>query len=104
MWKPDMPPDPTRPRAVALRYDAERDDAPRVIAAGAGLTAEAIVALAQKHGVPIRHDPALVAALATLEVDSLIPPALYAVVAEVLAYVFRVKQRAAPPPTRPPTP
>jgi len=96
--------EPPRPRAVALAYDAERDDAPRVVAVGAGHTAAAIIALAQKHGVPIRHDPELVAVLATLEVDSLIPPALYAVVAEVLAYVFRVKQRAAPAPTRPPLP
>lgn len=95
-----MPAAPQRPRAVALAYDAERDDAPRVVASGAGLTAEAIVALAQQHGVPIRHDPALVTALASLEVDALIPPQLYAVVAEVLAYVFRVRQRAtgaAPP-------
>lgn len=87
-------PDTGRPRAVALGYDAESDDAPRVLASGEGLIAEKIIALAKEHGVHLREDPALVAALATVDVDATIPPELYAVVAEVLAYVYRIKRKA----------
>ena len=84
---------PQRRRAVALDYDAGKDEAPRVVASGQGLIAERIIALAQASNVPIREDPILVAALSTLELDSVIPPELYAVVAEVLAYVYRVRER-----------
>jgi flagellar biosynthesis protein len=82
-----------RPRAVALGYDAEKDAAPRVLASGEGKVAEKIVALAQASGIPIRNDPALAAALASVDLDATIPPELYAVVAEVLAFVYRVRQK-----------
>lgn len=85
-----------RTRAVALGYDAERDAAPRLLASGEGAIADKIIALARVNGIPIREDPALVAALATVNLDAAIPPELYAVVAEVLAYVYRVSgQKAA---------
>jgi flagellar biosynthesis protein len=79
-----------RPRAIALSYDPERDNAPRVLATGEGLVAEKILDLARASGVPIRHDPDLAAALATVDLGAVIPPELYAVVAEVLAFVYRV--------------
>jgi flagellar biosynthesis protein len=82
-----------RPRAVALGYDAEKDEAPRVLASGEGKVAEKIIALAQANGIPIRNDPALAAALATVDLDATIPPELYTVVAEVLAFVYRVRQK-----------
>ncbi len=82
-----------RQNAVALGYDAEKDSAPRVLASGQGAVAEKIIALARQNGILIKEDPLLVAALAVLEVDTLIPPELYSVVAEVLAYVYRVQQR-----------
>ena len=82
-----------RQNAVAIGYDAEKDNAPRVLAAGQGVIAEKIIELARQNGIVIKEDPLLVAALATLEVDTLIPPELYAVVAEVLAYVYRVRER-----------
>ncbi|MBX5436745.1 MAG: EscU/YscU/HrcU family type III secretion system export apparatus switch protein [Alicyclobacillaceae bacterium] len=76
-------------RAVALRYRAHLDSAPRVVAKGAGQLAEAIIRCSQRAGVPVHEDAALVDALMALEVDSVIPKELYAVVAEVLAYVMR---------------
>ena len=79
--------------AVAIGYDAEHDSAPRVLASGRGLLAEHILAIAVQNNIPIRQDPLLVAALASVEVDTLIPPELYAVIAEVLAYVYRVRQK-----------
>ena len=81
------------PRAVALGYDAGKDEAPRVLAAGEGRVAERIMAIAQEHGILIREDPVLAAALSTIDLDTTIPPELYTVVAEVLAYVYRVKER-----------
>ena len=79
--------------AVALGYDRERDQAPRVLAKGKGILAEKIIEAARKHGIPLREDPVLVEMLARLEVDSEIPPALYRAVAEVLAYVYQTQAK-----------
>ncbi len=89
-----MMPSPRRPRqAVALGYDRAHDEAPRVVASGQGPVADRILAAARDHGVPIKEDPVLAAALATLDLETSIPSDLYAVVAEVLIYVWRVKER-----------
>jgi len=80
-----------RPRAVALSYEAESMAAPQVSASGQGEVAKRILALAEENGVPIRHDPDLVTLLAQLDVGQIIPAELYAVVAEVLAFVYRLK-------------
>lgn len=85
---------PARPLAAALRYDPVGDEAPEVVATGRGLIAEEIVALAQKHGVAIHQDAGLVEALAMLDVGTTIPRELYAVVAEVLAFVYAVDAEA----------
>ena len=87
---------PARPQAVALGYTPAKDPAPRVLATGQGKIAEQILAAAQAAHIPIREDPVLAAALATVELDTVIPPELYAVVAEVLAFVYRTQQRAIP--------
>ena len=81
-----------QPRAVALSYDAAASPAPKVSAAGQGQIAERIIALAKENNVPIRHDPDLVTLLAQLDVGQIIPPPLYAVVAEVLAFVYKLKK------------
>lgn len=81
-----------RPRAVALSYDVAAMPAPTVSAVGQGEVAGRIIALAKENNVPIRHDPDLVALLAQLDVGQVIPPELYAVVAEVLAFVYRLKK------------
>jgi flagellar biosynthesis protein len=65
--------------------------APIVSASGQGEVAKRIIALAKENGVPIRHDPDLVTLLAQLEVGQIIPPELYAVVAEILAFVYQLK-------------
>jgi len=75
----------TREKAVALRYDAERDAAPRVTAKGAGLLAQRIIEIAKQNGIYIHDDPDLVAVLSKLDVETQIPEPLYRAVAEVLA-------------------
>lgn len=83
--------------AVALKYLAGADEAPRVVARGRGEIADRILALAREHGVPVHPDRDLVAALAALDVGAQVPPKLYEALAEVLAYVYRVNSGGRPP-------
>jgi flagellar biosynthesis protein len=79
--------------AVALRYLPDQDQAPKVTAKGSGILAQKIIELAKKHGVPIKEDPALVEVLAQLDFYQEIPPTVYVVVAEILAFVYSMNQR-----------
>lgn len=83
-----------RRRAVALRYTAQDDHAPKVVAQGAGHLAERILELAAEHDIPIHEDPDLVGLLAQLDVGAEIPEEMYRAVAEVLAFVYRVNRRS----------
>jgi flagellar biosynthesis protein len=86
-------PPETRRAAVALKYDAATDHAPQVVAKGRGLVAEKIMARAREQGIPMREDPGLVQLLTQLDLNREIPPTLYKVVAELLAFVYRLNQR-----------
>lgn len=77
-------------KAVALKYEAERDLAPKVIAKGRGHVAEHILETAQKNSVPVYQDKTLVNMLMALEIDREIPPELYKAIAEVMAYVYKI--------------
>lgn len=79
--------------AVALSYDSEHDLAPKVVASGKGLMAEQIIALAQANQIPIQEDEVLTQALAQVDLEQVIPPELYSVVAEILAFVYRIRQK-----------
>ncbi len=82
-----------RPAAAALRYDPAGDEAPEILAAGHGLIAQEILQIAKDNDVPLHQDAALVEALSRLNVTDVLPRELYAVVAEVLAYVFRLDEQ-----------
>ena len=89
---------PEKPKkAVALRYDREKDRAPRVVAKGQGHVAQNIIAIASHHGVPLHEDPDLVATLNALDLDSEVPPELYRAVAEVLAFIYRLNGKLRQP-------
>jgi len=80
--------------AVALRYESETMEAPKVVAKGADLLCEKIKDIARAHGVPIVHRPELARALyATVETGHVVPGALYVAVAEVLAMIYRLRRR-----------
>jgi flagellar biosynthesis protein len=83
----------TKKGAVALQYDRDRDDAPKVSATGKGETAERILAEARKHDIPVREDPDLLEVLAQLPLGEEIPPELYQAVAEILAFIYRMNER-----------
>jgi flagellar biosynthetic protein FlhB len=80
--------------AVALRYEMTMD-APVVMAKGRDFLAQEIKEVARWHGIPVLENPPLAQALyRTVEVGQPIPAALYAAVAEILAFVFRAQARA----------
>ena len=79
---PDTP--ATHPIILHADLHAEDERAPRVIASGKGSTAEAILAAAAEHGIPVEEDEALLGLLAECEVGEEIPPELYEAVAELL--------------------
>ena len=80
------------PKAVALKYDREKDSAPRVIARGRGEIAEKIIEIAGAHNLPLYEDKNLVQILEALELETEIPPELYRAVAEVLAFIYRLNK------------
>ncbi|MEC2073089.1 EscU/YscU/HrcU family type III secretion system export apparatus switch protein [Alkalihalophilus marmarensis] len=82
-------------QAVALRYDAAKQDSPEVIAKGKGIIAEEIIEKAKKHHIPIQEDASLVELLSQLNINQSIPPELYEVVAEVFAFIYRVDKNSA---------
>lgn len=80
-----------RPAAAALTYDpVSKESAPEIVAVGRGHVADQIIKLAAANGIPVHKDKGLVEALARLDVGTSIPRELYVVVAEVLAWVYRV--------------
>jgi flagellar biosynthesis protein len=85
-------PDEKRKQAVALRYQAGSMEAPTVIAKGKGYVAENILKAAKENRIPVQQDPSLVEVLGKLDLGQQIPPELYQVVAEILAFVYRLDQ------------
>ena len=76
-------------KAVALSYEPDAADAPRVVAKGKGAIAERILEIAFAAGVKVREDADLVEILQAVDLDSEIPVEAFRAVAEILAYVYR---------------
>ena len=83
-------------KAVALRYDPEKESAPRVVASGKGPSAENIIKVAELHNLPIRKDEDLVELLSKVEIDREIPEKLYVAVAEVFKFIYQVTNTKRP--------
>jgi flagellar biosynthetic protein FlhB len=79
--------------AVALTYDSEKSSVPRLVAKGVDSLAARIRETGREHGVPIVENPPLARTLHQLPLGSPIPPELYKVVAELIAYVWRLSGR-----------
>lgn len=80
-------------KSVALTYNPETDNAPKVIASGRGEIAQRIVEIAIEHGIHIHEDPDLVEALSQLDLNDEIPVDLYIVVSELLIFVYSLNQK-----------
>ena len=80
--------------AVALRYDNERDIAPKVVAKGIDFMALKIKDIARENDIPIIENPALARSLySQIEVDQEIPGEFYKALAEIFSYVFELKKK-----------
>jgi len=78
--------------AIAVKFDAQAMDAPQVVAKGADFVAQRIREIAQEHDVPLVENKPLARALyGSTDIGGFIPTELYRAVAEVLAYVYRLK-------------
>ncbi|KQL44355.1 EscU/YscU/HrcU family type III secretion system export apparatus switch protein [Brevibacillus choshinensis] len=89
------PSDNKRKQAVALKYQAGTMEAPKVVAKGKGYVAENMLKTAKEHQIPVQEDPSLVEVLGKLDLNQQIPPELYQVVAEILAFVYRLDKGGA---------
>lgn len=95
-WLPNMTTPEKRKSAIALAYQAG-DSAPRVVAKGRGLIAQAIIERAKEHGIYVHESEDLVSMLMQVELDQNIPPQLYLAVAELLAWLYRLERGEKPP-------
>jgi len=95
-----MPESEARQVAVALAYH-DGQAAPKVVAKGRGLIAEAIIARAKASGVYVHESAELVSLLMQVDLDQHIPPQLYVAVAELLAWLYRLErgEKETPPET-----
>jgi flagellar biosynthetic protein FlhB len=83
--------------AVAIEYRPTTMVAPVVVAKGRNLIAQKIKELARWHEIPIVENPPLAQALyGAVDVGQMIPPKLYAAVAEILAFLYRAQMRMNP--------
>jgi len=80
-------------KAVALKYKALEDTAPKVVAKGRGKVAEKIIQIAKEHDIYVHEDPDLIEVLSQLDLREEIPPDLYVVVAELLAFIYSLNRQ-----------
>jgi len=80
-------------RAAALKYEPDKDSAPKITATGKGLIAALIIDKARENGVPIVENPPLAELLTTIPLGTEIPVELYEVVAEVLVQILALDTR-----------
>lgn len=78
--------------AVAIKYDKEKDSAPRVVAKGMRFKADKIREIARQYNVPVMKNVGLANALYRVDVGEEIPEDLYDAVAEVLNFVYALQQ------------
>lgn len=74
--------------AAAIQYNEDKDHAPRVVAKGKGEVAQKIKELAKDNDIPTYQDEKLARQLYNLSIGDEIPPELYHVVAEILAFII----------------
>jgi len=78
-----------RQRAVALKYNPEKNGAPVIVASGMGYMAERITETAMKAGVPVYEDDSLATLLTQLKLGAEIPTELYQAIVDIYAYFLK---------------
>jgi flagellar biosynthesis protein len=80
-------------KAVALKYKAYEDNAPKIVAKGKGALAQKIIQKAKEFDIPLFQNELLVDSLLKVEGDE-VPPRLYKAVAEVFVWLYKIEQNA----------
>jgi flagellar biosynthesis protein len=80
--------------AVALKYEPREGSAPVIVAKGKGRIAEKIIEIAREKGIVLYEDPLLIEILGGLDLGEEIPQELYQIIAEILAFVYRLDETA----------
>jgi len=80
-------------KAVALRYNTQKENAPKIVAKGKGKIAERIIKIAEENELPIKKDEDLVELLTKIEIDKEIPENLYKAVAEVFSFIYNITNK-----------
>jgi len=78
-------------KTVALKYNQNTDQAPKIIASGKGSIAEQIIKKAREENIPIKEDNDVVQVLAELNIGDEIPEELYTVIAEILSFFYELE-------------
>lgn len=80
-------------KAVALQYDKNANNAPKIAAKGKGETANNIIKIAKDNKIPIKKDEDLVELLSKIDIDKEIPTSMYKAVAEIFAFIYELSNK-----------
>lgn len=83
-------------KAATLKYDQQKDNAPKVTAKGKGDVANNIIKIAEQNDIPIKKDEDLIELLSQLDIDKEIPQSMYKAVAEIFTFIYRLTQKNQP--------
>lgn len=75
-------------KAVALGYDIDVDQAPKVLAKGTGQLANNIIKIAKENEIPIKKDEDLIELLSAIDIDKEIPANMYKAVSEIFSFIY----------------
>ena len=78
---------------MALGYNRQKDNAPKVLATGSGEVAKNIINLAKSHDIPIKEDADLVEVLSKVDLNEGVPPNLYKAVAEIFSFLYQMTNK-----------
>ena len=96
--KEELTNSPTQ-KAIALKYDIEKDNAPKLVAKGKGDTATNIIKIAKDNNIPIKKDEDLVELLSQIDIDKEIPGSMYKAVAEIFSFIYDLSNKNKENPT-----
>ncbi len=80
-------------KAIALKYNHNKDRAPKVIAKGKGEIAKKIIEIAKENKIPLYEDKGLAQVLEALDLNMEIPETLYKAIAEVLVFIYKLDKQ-----------
>ncbi len=81
-------------KAAALKYDMQKDNAPKLVAKGEAQVAKNIIKIAQENNLPIKRDEDLIELLSKLDIDKEIPASMYKAVAEIFSFIYNLTKQA----------